>query len=307
MPAPDPAAVRPLERRRRGAAGRGDPRAGRLLGDLATAVRRRRGPAADAGRAGGKLVPTVKVAKAVGWAEGESPVAAPGLAVTALATGLDHPRWMHVLPNGDVLVAETQRAAATRRRARHQGLGDDAGDEAAPAPACPAPNRITLLRDADGDGAGRAARALARGPELAVRHGAGRRQLLRRQHRRGACAFPYERGRHADHRRRAAQVATCRPGRATITGRKSLIASPDGRTLYVDGRLEQQRRRERHGRRSRPRGDLGDRSSPAARIASVRHRPAQPERHGLGAGAPARCGPSSTSATSSAATSCPTT
>src|SRR4051812_35361892 len=53
------------------------------------------------------LLPTMQVAPAKGWAAGEKPVAAPGIAVNAFATGLDHPRWLLVLPNGDVLVAET--------------------------------------------------------------------------------------------------------------------------------------------------------------------------------------------------------
>lgn len=53
------------------------------------------------------IIPTIKVASAVGWANGEKPSTPPDLAVTAYATGLEHPRWLHVLPNGDVLVAET--------------------------------------------------------------------------------------------------------------------------------------------------------------------------------------------------------
>ncbi|MEO7117032.1 MAG: sorbosone dehydrogenase family protein, partial [Caldimonas sp.] len=53
------------------------------------------------------LIPTVHIAPAKGWAAGDKPVAAPGLTVSAYATGLDHPRWLSVLPNGDVLVAET--------------------------------------------------------------------------------------------------------------------------------------------------------------------------------------------------------
>lgn len=53
------------------------------------------------------LTPTVLIAPAKGWAEGGKPVAAEGTNVTAFATGLDHPRWIYVLPNGDVLVAET--------------------------------------------------------------------------------------------------------------------------------------------------------------------------------------------------------
>src|SRR5260221_9852982 len=53
------------------------------------------------------LIPTVHVAPAHRWKEGEGPVAAPGTHVEAFATGLEHPRWVYVLPNGDVLVAET--------------------------------------------------------------------------------------------------------------------------------------------------------------------------------------------------------
>src|SRR5678815_3620792 len=53
------------------------------------------------------LIPTVDIAPAEGWAAGTNPTAAPGLAVNAFATGLQHPRWLYVLPNGDVLVAET--------------------------------------------------------------------------------------------------------------------------------------------------------------------------------------------------------
>ena len=60
-------------------------------------------------------IPTLKMPTARGWSEGQTPVAAPGLKVNAFATGLKHPRWIHVLPNGDVLVAE-----ALFRARRHQ-------------------------------------------------------------------------------------------------------------------------------------------------------------------------------------------
>ena len=53
------------------------------------------------------LIPTVNIAAAKGWPAGQKPEAAPGLTVTAYAGSLDHPRWLYVLPNGDVLVAET--------------------------------------------------------------------------------------------------------------------------------------------------------------------------------------------------------
>src|SRR5688572_9832167 len=53
------------------------------------------------------LFPAIEVAEARGWPSGGKPVAAPGLVVTAFAAGLEHPRWLYVMPNGDVLVAET--------------------------------------------------------------------------------------------------------------------------------------------------------------------------------------------------------
>lgn len=53
------------------------------------------------------LIPTVNIAEAVGWPDGAKPTPAQGLKVVAFAEGLDHPRWLYVLPNGDVLVAET--------------------------------------------------------------------------------------------------------------------------------------------------------------------------------------------------------
>ena len=63
------------------------------------------------------LIPTVQIAPAKGWPAGVTPKAAAGTQVAAFATGLQHPRWVYVLPNGDVLVAETA-APSARRRAR---------------------------------------------------------------------------------------------------------------------------------------------------------------------------------------------
>ena len=61
------------------------------------------------------LIPTINIAKAVGWAEGERPRAAQGFEVNALARDLDHPRWLYVLPNGDVLVAESTRLSVQKK------------------------------------------------------------------------------------------------------------------------------------------------------------------------------------------------
>ena len=58
-----------------------------------------------------RLIPVINVANATGWTNGEKPVTAKGMEVTAFASGLDHPRWLYVLPNGDVLVAETNAPA----------------------------------------------------------------------------------------------------------------------------------------------------------------------------------------------------
>ena len=97
------------------------------------------------------LIPTVNIAPAQGWPEGVMPTPMAGLAVTALAAGLEHPRWVYVLPNGDVLVAETNappkpddgkgiKGWFMKKVMKRAGAG------------VPTANRITLLRDTDGDG-----------------------------------------------------------------------------------------------------------------------------------------------------------
>lgn len=97
------------------------------------------------------LIPTVNIAPAKGWPAGTQPTAAAGFSVGAFAAGLDHPRWLYVLPNGDVLVAETNappkpdddkgiKGAAMKFEMKRAGAG------------VPSANRITLLRDANGDG-----------------------------------------------------------------------------------------------------------------------------------------------------------
>ena len=128
-----------------------------MIGGLMILMRRRSGAvttpaigtAPQIPKAKPQGIPTLKMPTARGWAPGHVPTAAPGLKVNAFATGLDHPRWMQVLPNGDVLVAEAMFTPgginnpfdyamyATMKRA------DAVGHSA---------NRITLLRDADKDG-----------------------------------------------------------------------------------------------------------------------------------------------------------
>ncbi|MBX2833970.1 MAG: sorbosone dehydrogenase family protein [Micavibrio sp.] len=95
------------------------------------------------------LIPTVNIADAVGWNGQDKPIAAPGFKVEEFAGGFDHPRWAYVLPNGDVLVAETNRPPKERQGIKgfivkmfmkKAGAGGSSAD------------RITLLRDSDGDG-----------------------------------------------------------------------------------------------------------------------------------------------------------
>jgi glucose/arabinose dehydrogenase len=96
-------------------------------------------------------IPTVNIATAAGWPDGQKPTAASGLAVTAFASGLDHPRWVYALPNGDVLVAETNAPKRPEEGKGVKGWIMQAVQKRAGA-GVPSANRITLLRDADGDG-----------------------------------------------------------------------------------------------------------------------------------------------------------
>jgi glucose/arabinose dehydrogenase len=97
------------------------------------------------------LIPTVLVADAKGWAPGAAPQPAAGLTVTAFADRLDHPRWLYVLPNGDVLVAETNAPPKPEDNKGIRGWFYKRFQKKAGA-AVPSANRVTLLRDADGDG-----------------------------------------------------------------------------------------------------------------------------------------------------------
>jgi glucose/arabinose dehydrogenase len=107
------------------------------------------------------LIPTVVVAPAKGWPSGRTPAASAGWTVKAFAGGLDHPRWLYVLPNGDVLVAETNAPPRQEKKGIRAWFMKMFMKKAGAA--VPSANRITLLRDADGDGVAETRHAFLQG------------------------------------------------------------------------------------------------------------------------------------------------
>lgn len=175
-------------------------------------------------------IPVVNIAPAVGWPDGRSPTAAPGLRANAFATGLDHPRWLYVLPNGDVLVAETNAPSkpddGKGLRGWFMGLVMKRAGAAAPSA-----DRITLLRDTDGDGVADLRSVLLSGLNSPfgmalvddALYVAASDAVLK---------FPYRTG---DLRIVATgmTVVALPAGPINHHWTKNLIASADGRTLYV--------------------------------------------------------------------------
>ena len=175
-------------------------------------------------------VPTVKTAKAVGWPPGAHPIPASGLAVTAFADGLDHPRWLYVLPNGDVLVAETN--APPKPESASGGLKDwvaglvmkRAGARTLSA------NRITLLRDADHDGIAETRSVLLEGlnsPFGMALVG----DWLYVANADAVVRYPYRAGQTRIEA--PGEKVTDLPAGINHHWTKNLIASPDGGKLYV--------------------------------------------------------------------------
>ena len=176
------------------------------------------------------LIPTVNIAPAKGWPPGGKPVAGADLSIAAYANGLDHPRWLYVLPNGDVLVAETNappkpedgkglRGWVMKQVMKRAGAG------------VPSPNRITLLRDADGDGVAETRTVFLRGLNspfgmVLVGHDlyvADTDAVLR---------FPYKDG-ETQITSPGVKVVDLPAGPINHHWTKNIIASRDGSRLYV--------------------------------------------------------------------------
>ena len=183
-----------------------------------------RDPAIPTARPQGS-VPTLKMPTARGWSAGRTPTAAPGLNVNAFATGLKHPRWILVLPNRDVLVAEAAEAAWAATSVFDYAMISTMKRAAAVGASA---NRITLLRDADGDGVAETSEVFMEGLNqpfgMALTGGTfyvGNTD--------GVLAFPYAEG--------AGRISA--PGRKLVDFKpgghwtRSLLPSPDGRKLYA--------------------------------------------------------------------------
>ncbi|WP_045764780.1 PQQ-dependent sugar dehydrogenase [Xanthomonas albilineans] len=177
-----------------------------------------------------QMIPTVKIAEVKGWVDGAMPVPAAGLAVHAFARDLDHPRWLYVLPNGDVLVAET--AAPPAPDTQGGGLRDkiQSAMMAKAGAAVSSANRITLLRDADGDGVAEVRTQFLKG--LYSPFGmalVGDRLYVANAD--ALVSFPYSDG---DTQISAAPSFVANlPGGINHHWTKSLLASRDGKKLYV--------------------------------------------------------------------------
>jgi len=176
------------------------------------------------------LIPTVHVVSAKGWAPGATPVAAEGLSVAAFAQGLDHPRWLHVLPNGDVLVAETNAPPRPEDGRGIKGLFFRRYQKKAGG-AVPTANRITLLRDTDGDGAAETRSVLLAGLDSPfgmallgnVLYVANSDAIVR---------FPYTEG-ETRIEARGIKLVDLPAGPLNHHWTKNVTASPDGSRLYV--------------------------------------------------------------------------
>ena len=175
-------------------------------------------------------LPLFKVAKAVGWKNGAMPIPAAGLKVQPFAAGLDHPRWLLALPNGDLLVAETNappkpddyagvKGWITRRMQEDAGAGSKSAD------------RITLLRDTNGDGV-----ADMRSIFLAGLHSPFGMALVGDQlyvaDTDALLRFPYRPG-DTKISAKPQKVLDLPAGRINHHWTKNVIATPDGSLLYV--------------------------------------------------------------------------
>lgn len=171
-------------------------------------------------------IPTVKIARPIGWQNGAMPTPAAGLAVSAFATGLDHPRWLYELPNGDVLVAETNSPPRQKDGIADYVMAWLMGKAGAGVPSA---DRISLLRDTDGDGKADLKTAFITGVASPFGMALVGGRLYVGAHD-ALLAYPYTAG---------ATSITAKPEKiVALPGggnhwAKNVVASPDGKFLYI--------------------------------------------------------------------------
>jgi glucose/arabinose dehydrogenase len=176
-------------------------------------------------------LPTLKIARAIGWAPGGKPMAAAGTEVDAFARGLEHPRWLYVLPNGDVLVADSEAPPKPDDARGIFGKVRKFVMKSAGSGARPSANRIALLREAPSGGTGPERHVFLQGLNSPIGmaligdsfYVADSDALLR---------FTYHTG-DTEIRTPPVQVTSLPAGTINHHWTKSLVAGPDGRDLYV--------------------------------------------------------------------------
>ncbi|CAN5181058.1 sorbosone dehydrogenase family protein [soil metagenome] len=176
------------------------------------------------------LLPTMKIAPAKGWPVGLMPTAASGLRVQPFATGLDHPRWLYRLPNGDILVAESN--APPKPDDKKGGIKEWVQGKvmARAGAAVPSPDRIVLLRDADGDGIAELKTVFM--SQLTSPFGMALvGSTLYIANADAVVAVPYSTG-QIEIKATPVKIVDL-PAQRNHHWTKSLVASPDGRLLYV--------------------------------------------------------------------------
>ena len=178
------------------------------------------------------LIPPVKVAPGVGWAKGQTPTVAPGLSIAALATGLGHPRFVYVLPNGDILAVQAKGPPAEPIKRPKDPIVSLVKVTATSTPGGPkSVSRVTLIRDANGDGVPELVTTLIDGlnSPFGISWVDGTLYVANTD---AIMAYPYVPGQTTPIG--AGRVLTELPG-GPINHHwtKSLVASPDGQRLYV--------------------------------------------------------------------------
>jgi glucose/arabinose dehydrogenase len=190
---------------------------------------RAQGPRPQLDQPQSSTIPTVNVAKGEGWPAGKMPLAADGLKVNEFAGGLKHPRWLYVLPNGDVLAAESDSPGTDKTGGNIKGtiqslLMKKAGSDT------PSANQVSLLRDTDGDGVADAKSLLLTGLYSPFGMALANGELFI-ANADGIVAYRFQPGqKRIDGRPRH---VTSLPSGYNHHWTKSMVASPDGKFLFV--------------------------------------------------------------------------